>query len=178
MPRGVYKRKQSKAPPTIGDLKLSDLLPQETLNRITVYCRGNNMMVDAFIKKAIYDVLPVQYTVDETFVFPFGKYQGESAQSVVDMDPDYLTWCQKNIVGFTVCFEVEKVATEEVEESANQSKPSSVETWELRDALRPHVAFGENLKINRLTAWAHNPSTDRWRKLATRNTHDTWTLCV
>lgn len=180
MPRGVYKRKPRKSPPTIGDIKLSTIFAPEGLERIAAHCRGNNMMIDDFIKKCVYDNVPVCYTVDETFVLPFGKYVGESAGTVARMDPDYLKWCQRTIKGFNLVMTLDEGhdAPIVMDGEVDNSKGSTVEGWQLQDALRPHLVFGENLKINRLTAWAHNPSTDRWRKLAKRNAHGTWTLCV
>ena len=32
-------------------------------------------------------------TVDESFVFPFGKYKGVSVGLLVDIDPTYLVFC-------------------------------------------------------------------------------------
>jgi len=81
-------------------VRLELIIPQSTCDRIVDHCARNNMKGEDFYKKAIYDALPVHYEVTEEFVFPFGKYAGETAGVVKRIDPSYIEWCKKSITGF------------------------------------------------------------------------------
>lgn len=93
-------------------VRIEMIVPMETANRIARHCQDNNISPTAFYKKAIYNVLPIKYEVDKQFIFPFGKYTGETAGSVQEFDPDYLTWCCKNISGFKLIEEMKTVPPE------------------------------------------------------------------
>ena len=95
-----------------GHVRIEMVVPIETANRIARHCQDNNISPTAFYKKAIYNVLPIKYEVDKQFIFPFGKYAGETAGSVQEFDPDYLTWCCKKISGFTLAEEMQVVPPE------------------------------------------------------------------
>lgn len=76
------------------------ILPQSTITRLYDHCERNNLDDADVVRKAIYDALPVHYEVTEDFVFPFGKYAGETAGVVKRIDPSYIEWCKKSINGF------------------------------------------------------------------------------
>ena len=97
-----------------GEVTLLIGFPKVTQDRIIKHCKDNNIGLQAFVKKAVYNVLPVKYDVDKQFIFPFGKYTGETAGSVQEFDPSYLTWCCKNISGFELVGEMQ-LAPPEVE---------------------------------------------------------------
>ena len=42
----------------------------------------------------------MKYTLDDTF--KFGKYKGETLQTVADKDPAFIYWCHKNVDGFVM----------------------------------------------------------------------------
>jgi hypothetical protein len=86
-------------------MRVEVILPGETVKRLTQHCERNAIDEQNFLKKAIYDALPVHYEVTEDFIFPFGKYQGETAGAVKQFDPGYIEWCKKNISGFYDKFE-------------------------------------------------------------------------
>jgi len=84
-----------------GHERVEVILPKETCHRIGDHVlRNEGLTVQDFLKKAIYDALPVHYDVTEDFVFPFGKYAGETASVVSRLDPGYIKWCQTAIKGF------------------------------------------------------------------------------
>jgi hypothetical protein len=95
--RKVTKTARIRYPRTIS---IWDQFPKETQVRIIDHCTENNLNTLVFIKKAVYAALPVKYKVDKEFVMPFGKYTGETAESVQEMDPDYISWACRNIQGF------------------------------------------------------------------------------
>lgn len=85
-----------------GHVRYEIIIPQFTVTRLYEHCERNSLDDANFVKKAIYNALPVHYAVDESFVFPFGKYQGETAGVVMQFDPEYIKWCVKSINGFTI----------------------------------------------------------------------------
>lgn len=105
MPRGVYKRKKRKS--SFGEEGIPDGhvrmfidLPAITNERLERFAEKQDKSWHDLVKKAIYDLIPVEYDAHDQYVFPFGKYQGETVASVKRIDLSYLDWCQKNISGF------------------------------------------------------------------------------
>jgi hypothetical protein len=150
MPRGVYKRKKRASKHDAPATQITLDLPAVTIERLHAYAIKQDKPWDQLVRKAIYDLIPVEYEVDRQFVFPFGKYVGETAGMVGDMDPGYLDWCCKTIRGF----KLKGIVT----------KSEFVTQAYLHALLKPD----ESIRINKYAAWAHDRITDRWRKLATR----------
>lgn len=65
------------------------------------------------------------------YVFPYGKYRGESLEEVIALDPHYVRWCIDEIAGFrldaTARVELE-VAEEEAAE--NRGPFNKIEEYE------------------------------------------------
>lgn len=57
--------------------------------------------------------------LDETYIFTFGKYKGLSVNEILDDDPSYLVWANKEVQWFKLKKEVYDLvlerATEELE---------------------------------------------------------------
>lgn len=84
-----------------GHVRLEVIVPIETSNRLKEHIsRNDGLTMQNFLKKAVYDALPVHYEVTEEWTFPFGKYTGETAGTVKQLDPGYIDLCRKNIPGF------------------------------------------------------------------------------
>ena len=148
-----------------GHVRIEIIVPMETSNRIARHCQDNNISPTAFYKEAIYNVLPVKYEVDKQFVFPFGKYTGETAGSVQEFDPDYLTWCCKNISGFALIEEMQLAPTEvekrhvQHEEYKQKLRNGEVLLYGAWQADNTRKAFAR-----RFTPWGES----RWRYLGTQ----------
>lgn len=146
--------------------RMEIVLPRETCERIVAHCKRNNIAGDLFLKKAIYNALPVHYEVTEDFIFPFGKYQGETAGAVMQFDPDYIDWCKKNINGFKNKMEPEVARATSLPHIFAYDK-------EVAEALfRPHLKPGEHVLANNSgRVWAYRPTSwgqkSNWRKLGT-----------
>ena len=95
-----------------GQSRIDITVPNSTGERIAEHCKRNGVHPNDFLKKAIYDALPVHYEVTEEWTFPFGKYAGETAGTVKQLDPGYIVWCKKTIVGFHDKMNVDDVANE------------------------------------------------------------------
>lgn len=142
-----------------GHVRIEMVVPMETENRIARHCQDNNISPTAFYKKAIYNVLPVKYEVDKQFVFPFGKYTGETAGSVQEFDPDYLNWAARSITGFELASDIQANPIEKKEDEFFNTPTSTLYTL---------LRGPEVLRLSRYAAWAYNVSTGRYRKLAKR----------
>jgi hypothetical protein len=154
-------------------VRLELIIPQSTCDRIVDHCARNNMKGEDFYKKAIYDALPVHYEVTEEFVFPFGKYAGETAGVVKRIDPSYIEWCIKNINGFTL---TNQFAIDYVDEK-EMAKP--VETIATLHG-RPHMPlswFVERVEPGR--KWKVNTSSDKfWTyELSVWGQSTRWRMC-
>lgn len=145
-----------------GHVRIEMIVPMETANRIARHCQDNNISPTAFYKKAIYNVLPIKYEVDKQFIFPFGKYIGETAGAVQEFDPEYLNWCCSNISGFELAEEM-RIASPAVEARHEAHKVYT-------DMLRPGevIFYGAWKRDNtrkvfarRFTSWGES----RWRYL-------------
>lgn len=169
MPRGVYKRKAQ----TLTNTTIGELFPAETLARITDHCKRNDLDVKDFIRKAVYDVLPVYYDATDDFVFPFGKYVGETVGAIKKIDPGYITWCQSKIAGFNIPVST-NVGSDEEDLSGHKHFNDNDE---LKAYLSSKIAFNESLVINKKSAWGHS-SSGRWRKLAVRYNYYIWKVFV
>lgn len=152
------------------NLNLWDIFPKETRDRIVDHCRRENTTPTDFLKRAVYSTLPVHYEVNKQFVFPFGKYSGETAETVKRIDPGYIDWAKKSITGFKVQEDLEPI----VPHQEAEFRPQTVLTQFLFTYLKP----GEFLVVNRRSAWGRNKATDKWRKIATRMDADNpvWNL--
>lgn len=167
MPRGVYNRKKRKIKrihhtATGTKLNLWEQFPEATRNRILQHCEKNNIHFIDFIKKAVYDKLPVHYDVNRQFIFPFGKYQGETAESVQQMDPGYIDWACRTITGFELAEDMKPEV-----KPTNPSDANYVSMAQINEMLR----YGEELKINRFKCWARRKEPfgiPKYRLLAVR----------
>lgn len=85
-----------------GYCRIDLQMPDTTYERIIQHVASATDMdsINTYIMKCIYDKLPVKYKVDKSFTFPFGKYTDETAESVQQMDPEYISWACRTIQGF------------------------------------------------------------------------------
>lgn len=148
-----------------GCERVEIILPKETRHRIGDHVlRNEGLTVQDFLKKAIYDALPVHYEVTEEFVFPSGKYAGETAGAVNRLDPSYIKWCETAIKGFI----------NKMKSATDESK--QVDTTRGSDYWRSLLQDGETLQFNtgNKVVWAYKRAAwgekYGWRKL------DYWTL--
>jgi hypothetical protein len=176
MPRGVYDRKKRKAkrnnaPPTLSEAgsnptTLTFTLPVATGIRLMRHAEKQGKTWDQIVLKAIYDLLPVEYEVDEQFVFNWGKYEGETAASVKQLDPAYIDWACRNITGFKLVGDMVEAPKWEPNDTCAEA-PNYVSMADVNGMLRD----GEELKLGRLKCWAkrrNSYDTARFRLLAVR----------
>ena len=171
-------------------MRVEVILPADTVKRITQHCERSTLDEQSFLKKAIYDALPVHYEVTKEFVFPFGKYAGEIAGVVKRIDPSYIDWCVRSITGFTLADDMIE-AREEVSHEAMSSiyvptmsgaltlngfgeapnmRVVTIDIEKVRRAFAMVLRDGEELRLSgngnawayRTTAWGQ---AGRWRKL-------------
>lgn len=143
-----------------GHERVEVILPKETCHRIGEHVlRHEGLTVQDFLKKAIYDALPVHYEVTEDFVFPFGKYAGETAGVVNKLDPSYIKWCETAIKGF-----VNKMKSV-TDESKQINTTRSSDHW--RSLLQPGEALQFNTGNNVVWAYKRAAWGEKygWRKL-------------
>lgn len=142
-----------------GMCRVEVWLPRETGNRIVEHCKRNGIKGDDFLKKAIYDALPVHYEVTEDWVFPFGKYAGETASTVKQLDPGYIDWCYKNISGFMY----QLPADESAKTTDIYNRYSSYWRAQLQDGEHIHFnKLNNRVWAYKLTEWGQRVG---WRKL-------------
>jgi hypothetical protein len=187
MPRGVYDRKKrklsklmkSKSPWEKDAQSTLDAgaynrsataitieLPSVTIDRLFAYAAKVGKPWEHLVTKAIYDLIPVSYEVNEQFVFNWGKYEGETAASVKQLDPAYIDWACRNITGFKLVGDMVEAPKWEPNDTCAEA-PNYVSMADVNGMLRD----GEELKLGRLKCWAkrrNSYDTARFRLLAVR----------
>ena len=166
MPRGVYNRKKAKIKKTVsrrqripnGYCRINLQMPNITYERVINHLAEKGVKdANAWLMSCIYDKLPVKYSVDKQFTFPFGKYQGETASTVQDMDPEYISWACRTITGFALADDMKPI---------EEKVPTKVE-----EAHALHEDFTSRLRHGERLLYGAVYADGRRKVFARRETH-------
>ena len=154
MPKGVYKRKPRKVVASNMTRIYIDV-PKTTVARLDKLSEKTGKNWSYTVLKAIYDALPVEYEVDSQFIFPFGKYHGETAGMVKKIDSSYLDWAKRTITGF-------KLTGDLVDASISTASDGPVNSPSFREVYKKYskeLRSGERLGYSSSSkkVWAYNP---------------------
>ncbi len=154
MPKGVYKRKPRKVVASNMTRIYIDV-PKTTVARLDKLSEKTGKNWSYTVLKAIYDALPVEYEVDSQFIFPFGKYHGETAGMVKEMDSSYLDWAKRTITGFKLVGDLAPVPT--VNKGELRFSPFKIKT--AHKQYGSQLRQGECIRFSSITGkvWAYNP---------------------
>jgi len=162
-----------------GFSRIELTFPKTTEERIIDHCKRNSLNQSEFLRKAIYDALPVHYEVTEEFVFPFGKYAGETAGVVKRIDPSYIDWCVRSITGFTLADDMiearEEVSHEEMSgiapalRGASTPAPRYPRFVSMEQCNHEVDARNGDMKITHYKLWCKTPN--KFHLVATRKSY-------